>query len=124
MPSGGCTCEWQIDLQSARLGFERCEAYRRCLDHVQAVRLEHGREQAAHHADAGVVGVQGDVGCGPQVGNCWLHREGEAGLGPATSAARRRFETQVFEAQVFENLRFRHERHPQRSQCAGLWKCG
>ena len=59
--SGGCTCEWQIDLQSARLGFERCEAYRRCLDHVQAVRLEHGREQAAHHADAGVVSVQGDV---------------------------------------------------------------
>ena len=72
--SGGCTCEWQIDLQSARLGFERCEAYWRCLDHVQAVRLEHGREQAAHHADAGVVGVQGDVGCGPQVGNGWLHR--------------------------------------------------
>ena len=25
--SGACTCEWQIDLQSARLGFEPCEAY-------------------------------------------------------------------------------------------------
>ena len=25
--SGACTCEWQIYLQSARLGFEPCEAY-------------------------------------------------------------------------------------------------
>ena len=25
--SGACTCEWQIDLQSARLGFEPCAAY-------------------------------------------------------------------------------------------------
>jgi hypothetical protein len=27
--SGACTCEWQIYLQSARLGFEPCEAYAR-----------------------------------------------------------------------------------------------
>ena len=27
MTSGACTFEWQIDLQSARLGFERCAAY-------------------------------------------------------------------------------------------------
>ena len=50
--SGACTCEWQIYLQSARLGFEPCAAYAVLLGHREGV-ARNARAPAA--ADAAVL---------------------------------------------------------------------
>ena len=57
--SGACTCEWQIYLQSARLGFEPCAAY-----HSRARSSWYSRAYSSRAANRGACALGTGLGLG------------------------------------------------------------